>query len=249
MQDCFPAGFRLNQQSRSWPCLHYRKACPPGRLRGVLSTSRGRRRPRSAATPHAFLHSHQACAASDILRQNAVVLKYTSRVRLRKRAQKSAPFSGIARDVLAPLQLEVTKVGQCTRAWTDPHRTNWAGTGPRPLLTEVWYPAPDTVVESDIGVGPPEQPLFTAGKAARDAELVASPPHFPCLLLSHGTGGSALQLGWLGTALAAQGYIVAGVNHHRRRQPIVRNWATSFLRSCVVSTMCLPVADHARPSS
>jgi predicted dienelactone hydrolase len=44
--------------------------------------------------------------------------------------------------------------------------------------------------------------------------LVGVPPHFPCLLLSHGTGGSALQLGWLGTALAAQGYIGAGVNHH-----------------------------------
>jgi predicted dienelactone hydrolase len=108
----------------------------------------------------------------------------------------------------------VAKVGQCTRAWTDPHRTNWAGTGPRPLLTELWYPAPDTVIESAIGIGPPEQPLYTAGKAARAAELIGTPPRFPCLLLSHGTGGSALQLGWLGTALAAQGYIVASVNHH-----------------------------------
>jgi predicted dienelactone hydrolase len=108
----------------------------------------------------------------------------------------------------------MAKVGQCTRAWTDPYRTNWAGTGPRPLLTEVWYPAPDTVVESDIGIGPPGQPFYTAGKAARDVALVGTPPHFPCLLLSHGTGGSALQLGWLGTALAAQGYMVASVNHH-----------------------------------
>jgi predicted dienelactone hydrolase len=106
----------------------------------------------------------------------------------------------------------VAKVGHCTRAWTDPQRTNW--TGPRPLLTEIWYPAPDTVVEHDIGIGPPGQPLFTAGKAARDAELVGMPTHFPCPLLSHGTGGSELQLGWLGTALAAQGYIVASVNHH-----------------------------------
>jgi predicted dienelactone hydrolase len=108
----------------------------------------------------------------------------------------------------------MAKVGQCTRAWTDPHRANWAGTGPRPLLTEVWYPAPDTVVESDIDIGPLGQPLFTAGKAARDAALVGTPRHLPCLLLSHGTGGSALQLGWLGTALAAQGYLVASVNHH-----------------------------------
>jgi predicted dienelactone hydrolase len=108
----------------------------------------------------------------------------------------------------------VAKVGQCARAWTDQHRANWAGTGPRPLLTTVWYPAPDTVVECDIGIGPPGQPLFAAGKAARDAELTGSPPYFPGLLLSHGTGGSALQLGRRGTALAAQDYIVASVNHH-----------------------------------
>ena len=63
-------------------------------------------------------------------------------------------------------------------------------------------------------IGPPGQPLFLAGKAARDAPLVPTPRRFPCVLLSHGTGGSALQLGWLGTALAAQGSLVASVHHH-----------------------------------
>ena len=37
---------------------------------------------------------------------------------------------------------------------------------------------------------------------------------FPCVLLSHGTGGSAGQLAWLGEALAARGYVAAAVNHH-----------------------------------
>jgi hypothetical protein len=60
---------------------------------------------RSAATLRVFPHSHQACAAGDVLRQPAAVLRYASRVRLIKRAQKFAPFSGMARDVLAPLQL------------------------------------------------------------------------------------------------------------------------------------------------
>ena len=31
----------------------------------------------------------------------------------------------------------------------------------------------------------------------------------PLLLLSHGTGGSAMSLGWLARGLAAQGYLVA----------------------------------------
>jgi predicted dienelactone hydrolase len=34
------------------------------------------------------------------------------------------------------------------------------------------------------------------------------------VLLSHGTGGSSAMLAWLGEALARNGYVVAGVNHH-----------------------------------
>src|SRR5260370_418729 len=33
------------------------------------------------------------------------------------------------------------------------------------------------------------------------------------IALSHGTGGSAMQMAWLGTYLAARGYIVVAVNH------------------------------------
>jgi Transposase DDE domain len=47
----------------------------------------------------------------DVLRQKAVVLKYMSRVRLTKRAQKSAPFSGMAGDVLAPLHVWLERYG------------------------------------------------------------------------------------------------------------------------------------------
>ncbi|MEL6545731.1 MAG: peptidase, partial [Myxococcota bacterium] len=37
---------------------------------------------------------------------------------------------------------------------------------------------------------------------------------FPPILLSHGTGGSAAQLGWLAETLASRGAIVAAVDHH-----------------------------------
>jgi hypothetical protein len=60
---------------------------------------------RSAATPPAFLHSHPACAAGDVLRQKAAVLRYAPRVIRIARAQKPTPFPGIARDVLAHLRL------------------------------------------------------------------------------------------------------------------------------------------------
>jgi predicted dienelactone hydrolase len=106
------------------------------------------------------------------------------------------------------------RVGLKRILYQDPARSNWAGTGPRPLLTDVWYPALDTAIEADIFIGSPEFPVFKAGKAARDAQPFAKTKTFPLILLSHGTGGASLQLGWLASYLASEGYIAAAVNHH-----------------------------------
>src|SRR5262249_30365968 len=38
-------------------------------------------------------------------------------------------------------------------------------------------------------------------------------PRHPLILLSHGFGGTASDLAWLGTALAAHGFIAVAVNH------------------------------------
>lgn len=105
-------------------------------------------------------------------------------------------------------------VGLQTLHLTDPTRRNWQNTGQRPLVTDIWYPANENAQEQDILIGPPDAPLFVAGRAAREADLAASPQHFPLVMLSHGTGGAAMQHGWLATVIAAHGYIVAGVNHH-----------------------------------
>lgn len=104
------------------------------------------------------------------------------------------------------------KVGIRTLHYEDASRKNWEGTAPRPLLSEVWYPAVDEAEEWEVLIGTPEAPLFTVGPAARDAAVRSGT--FPLVLLSHGTGGSALQMGWLATYLAREGFVVAGVNHH-----------------------------------
>jgi dienelactone hydrolase len=54
---------------------------------------------------------------------------------------------------------------------------------------------------------------FVLGSAAQDADLAYVPNRFPLIVLSHGTGGSALQMAWLGTILARRGYIAVAVNH------------------------------------
>lgn len=106
------------------------------------------------------------------------------------------------------------KVGLKRLSYQDETRSNWEGTGPRPLITDIWYPAVDDAVETDIFIGSAEFPIFKAGKAARDAQPLQTKKTFPLILLSHGTGGASLQLGWLASYLASEGYIAAAVNHH-----------------------------------
>ena len=105
------------------------------------------------------------------------------------------------------------KVGIATRAFTPPEPYDWRGAQTHALLTTIWYPAAAASAEQPQWIGPPDVPLFSAGTAAPGATLAASPAKFPLILLSHGTGGTSLIMGWLGSALAAHGYIVAAPNH------------------------------------
>jgi predicted dienelactone hydrolase len=105
-------------------------------------------------------------------------------------------------------------VGMVQRHYVDHARQDWRDDGPRPLHTTIWYPAASAAGTDTVWIGPPSRREFMPGIAAHDAPLDGSHPQLPMVLLSHGTGGSALQLMWLGQQLAARGYIVAAVNHH-----------------------------------
>lgn len=105
------------------------------------------------------------------------------------------------------------KAGLVTRDITPTARRNWRGTPDHTLHVTVWYPAADTAIETRQTIGPPDKPLFQAGTATPHAAFAPSLDPFPLILLSHGTGGSAAQLGWLGTALARAGFIAAAVDH------------------------------------
>ena len=106
-------------------------------------------------------------------------------------------------------------VGVTTRVFHPTNlERNWRGDAEKGLRCVVWYPAVDSAVEVKQTVGPKDDPLFEAGMAAPDAAL-AQPPGkhgWPMVLLSHGTGGSALQMAWLGTALARAGFIAVAAN-------------------------------------
>ena len=104
------------------------------------------------------------------------------------------------------------KVGFTFHEFAAPADYNWRGSDDRTITGMVWYPAEAAAEEKDIYV-PDEDPLFYEGRAAKDATLAPSFELFPLIALSHGTGGSAPQMAWLATQLAARGYIVVAVNH------------------------------------
>jgi predicted dienelactone hydrolase len=104
-------------------------------------------------------------------------------------------------------------VGMVERLFHPKSVRNWRGAEKQELPVVVWYPAPVTAVEVPQLIGPPEAPLFEAGMASPNAPMVPSMQPLPLVVLSHGTGGSAMQMAWLGTALARAGFIVAAVDH------------------------------------
>jgi predicted dienelactone hydrolase len=103
------------------------------------------------------------------------------------------------------------KVGVGQRTFTPNKPYCWRGAKTHALVTTVWYPAESASVEQPQWIGPPDSPLFSASSAAPGAKPASG--RFPLIVLSHGTGGSALMLSWLGTVLASHGYIAAAVNH------------------------------------
>jgi predicted dienelactone hydrolase len=104
-------------------------------------------------------------------------------------------------------------VGEASRLIHPAHARHWRGAVTQGLITRVWYPAADTPPPAPHDIGPPGQAMFRGHPVAIDAPLSPARGRYPLLLLSHGTGGSADSLDWLGAALAEAGYVVVAVNH------------------------------------
>jgi predicted dienelactone hydrolase len=106
----------------------------------------------------------------------------------------------------------VFKVGVTTRDLVPAEPYDWRGTKAHALRAVIWYPAAADAREGPQWIGPPIFPFFSAGSAAPNAPAIVGSRR-PLILLSHGNGGAGLGLAWIGTALAAHGFIVAAVDH------------------------------------
>lgn len=104
-------------------------------------------------------------------------------------------------------------VGVKTLDLVDASRTNAAGTGPRPVKVEVYYPSTPAAVAGvpqDVAqvLGIPVAPT----PAFRDVARAAGT--FPLVLFSHGNLGIRFQSIFLTTHLASHGYVVVSPDHH-----------------------------------
>lgn len=105
------------------------------------------------------------------------------------------------------------KAGVTHRSFKPTAARNWRGASKQQLDCTIWYPASPEAHEAAQQIGPPQHPLFLMGEAAPDAAFEPGGGQRPLILLSHGTGGSAAQMAWLGTALARAGMIAVAVDH------------------------------------
>ncbi|RKE38808.1 putative dienelactone hydrolase [Paraburkholderia sp. BL23I1N1] len=116
-------------------------------------------------------------------------------------------------------------VGEATRVFHPAVARHWREARTQALVTTIWYPADPARPEVAHDIGAPGHRLFHGHPAAVDAPLSSARATYPLLVLSHGTGGSADSLDWLASALAAEGYIVAGTNHpgNNALEPLTRD--------------------------
>ena len=104
-------------------------------------------------------------------------------------------------------------VGETARAVRPEGARNWRGVAEHVLPTRIWYPVDAALPARSRNIGPPGMPYFRTHPVVPDAPFAPAHKRYPLIVLSHGTGGSADTMEWLGSALAAAGYIVAGVDH------------------------------------
>ncbi|WP_343564295.1 alpha/beta hydrolase family protein [Kiloniella sp. b19] len=77
----------------------------------------------------------------------------------------------------------------------------------RPLEVALWYPVREKGYPMVIG----DNPVFRGTKVWKGSLIEEG--SFPLVLLSPGSGGSPVTLGWIASRLVRQGYVVAGFRH------------------------------------
>ena len=123
-------------------------------------------------------------------------------------SSRYAAFAALCLVGLAAIQVTRTQAGVLPE--DAPGYLNLSVAAPHrgaEIRAHYWYPA-----AGDTSVALVGQNALFYGFAARSGALGDGRTH-PVVLLSHGSGGNAVRLGWLAARLAAAGFIVAAPDH------------------------------------
>jgi predicted dienelactone hydrolase len=108
-------------------------------------------------------------------------------------------------------QFKPFRTGVTNRSYADSNRSNWLGTGSRPVRSIIWYPAGHGGRSEIIN----DSSQFTVPTTVvRDAKISLRRKKYPLILISHGSQGNAEQMSWLACYLASRGYIAVAINHN-----------------------------------
>lgn len=139
----------------------------------------------------------------------------------------AAPWAQAA-DAPQPPAAPAFHVGETHRLFHPAVDRNWRGARTQALTVSVWYPVDVSAPEAPHAIGAPGHPAFIGHPEATGAPIASARARYPLIVLSHGTGGSAESMDWIAAALAASGYVVAGVNHpgNTALEPLTRDGFT-----------------------
>ena len=104
----------------------------------------------------------------------------------------------------------------------------------RPLITEVWYPIDESHPAS------PVEGMWVRCDEARDAPIKPCSKKYPLVIMSHGNWGDRLNNSWIAETLAANGFIVASMDHYgntwnnKIAECFVKIWDRPQDVSCVI---------------
>ncbi len=143
------------------------------------------------------------------------------------------PFTSCVNNRNVAIILHPQKTGIATIRFFDESRE-------RPMITEVWYPIDDHVQAEHV------HGLWLRCPEARDAPLKQSSKKYPLIVMSHGNGGDRTNNSWIAEILAANGYIVASVDHHGNtwNNKIAENYIKIWERPQDVSYVVGQLLEH-----
>ena len=143
------------------------------------------------------------------------------------------PFTSCVNNKNISIILHPQKTGIATIRFYDESRD-------RPMITEVWYPIADHIPAEKVNG------LWQRCPEARDAPLKQSSKKYPLIVMSHGNGGDRTNNAWIAEILAANGYVVASVDHHGNtwNNKIAENFIKIWERPQDVSYVIDQILEH-----